>query len=284
MNHSLHTATGDPDGAQGTVVFIHGFPFDGSMWSPQLSALPPGWRGIAPDLRGFGETEIRDLPGEVPTGKRIGNRIARGSEPVLTMACFARDIAQLIEEEAGGRAVVCGLSMGGYVALELWRRHPERVRGLILADTRSEADDDEGRENRLRMAQTVRGKGMEPVAAAMLPSLLAPSTMESESDLEDRVREMILRAPPRSVIAALAGMAARHDATTELSSIQLPTLVIAGEDDAITPPEGARRMADAIPDAELAIVPGAGHVSNLENPSAFNASLTAFLERLGPGS
>lgn len=291
--------SGTPESARlGTIVFIHGFPLTSEIWQPQLGSLPDGWRGIAPDLRGFGQSPLDAAPEEIPTGKRLGGRIARDDEPVLTMASLADDIALLLERESGdrpehglsdhgaavnhGAAVICGLSMGGYVALELWRRHPALVRGLVLADTRAAADDDEGRENRMRMALKARDAGLRPIASAMLPSLLAPETATHDPDLVDRVRRMILDTPVPTLVAALAGMAARHDATRDLPGIRTPTLVIAGEHDAITPPDTARAMADALPDARLAIVQGAGHLANLENPDAFNAALHDFLEELAP--
>lgn len=278
MNLHLHDA-GESDAApSGTVVFLHGFPFNGSMWAAQVRALPHGWRGLAPDLRGFGATGMRALPGEVSTGKRIGGRIARSSEPVLTMARLADDVAELIDTHAGGRAVVCGLSMGGYVALELWRRHPAAIRGLILADTRAGADDDEARENRLRMAQVARTAGVRPIAVTMLPSLLTPATREGSVHVVEAVRKMILSTPPTTVIAALAGMAARHDSTRDLPTIAVPTLVLTGAEDAITPPDVGRDMAAAIPGATFVEIPDAGHLSNLENPAAFNSAVAGFLE------
>ncbi|MDX1675659.1 MAG: alpha/beta fold hydrolase [Longimicrobiales bacterium] len=278
----LHIRASGPrsDADRGTVVFIHGFPFDGSMWEPQLDALPEGWRGLAPDLRGFGQSPMDDGTGDAPSGKRVGNGIAHADEPVLTMACLADDIAALIEEECDGPAVVCGLSMGGYVALELHRRHPDRLRGLVLADTRATADSDEARENRLRMAQTVRSSGTRPIASAMIPELLADSTRVARPELVDTVRSMILGTPPETVVAALAGMASRHDSTGELPGIDVPTLVVVGEHDAITPPDYARKMADGIPDATLAVIDGAGHLSGLENPGAFDLALREYLEGL----
>lgn len=275
---NVHEA-GDSDGSKGTVVFLHGFPFDGTLWSPQLDALPDGWRGLAPDLRGFGSTEMDALPGQVSTGKRTGSGIARDTEPVLTMARLADDVAALIEERAGGAAVVCGLSMGGYVAFELWRRHPERVRALVLASTRATGDDDEAREGRLRMAQTARSAGTRPIATAMMPALLSKDAMGDERIVE-KVRAMITGTPAETVIAALAGMASRHDANSELDRITVPTLVMAGENDEITPLDGARDMAAAIPGASLHIIPGAGHVVNLESPDTFNRELGAFLATL----
>lgn len=277
----LHVHEGpSPTAPRGTVLFLHGFPFDGSMWSPQLEALPDGWHGLAPDLRGFGASGLDSLPGQVPTGKRIGNGIARGSEPVLTMARMADDAAALVSERVNGPAVVCGLSMGGYVAFELWRRHPDVVRALVLADTRATADDDEAREGRLRMAQTARSAGTRPIATAMVPTLLSSRSRDDAPELGDRVRNMIEATPPETIIAALAGMTARRDMTALLPRITVPTLVIAGEEDEITPPQGAREMAAAIPRATFVEIPGARHLSNLEDPASFNEALGRFLRQV----
>lgn len=262
---------------RGTVVFIHGFPFNGSMWEPQLGALPDGWRGLAPDLRGFGASPLNGDADTVPSGRWLGGGVARADEPVLTMARLADDVADIIEHEGAGPAVVCGLSMGGYVAFELLRRHPEQVRGLVLADTRAAADSDEAKENRLITAQTARSSGTRPLATAMIPQLVARTTREESPELVDRVRTMILETPVTTVVGALAGMACRHDSTGDLPGIRVPTLVVAGEEDAITPPDGAREMADAIPGAQLHVIAGAGHIANLERPDAFNAALNGFL-------
>lgn len=263
-----------------TVVFIHGFPFDGSMWGPQLGALPGGWRGLAPDLRGFGAAPLSPVDGEVPSGTDLGRGVARADEPVLSMELLADDVAVLIERDAGGPAVVCGLSMGGYVALSLWRRHPELVRALVLADTRAEGDTDQGVENRRRMAQTARESGMAPIARAMVPTLLSTGTVEARPEVADHVERMIVGTPPLTVIAALAGMADRRDASGDLATLDVPVLVLVGEADGITPPEVARSLADRLPHGRLVVIPGAGHVSNLENPAAFSAALTGFLATL----
>lgn len=281
----LHTRAGvghDTPAAppEGSVVFIHGFPFDGSMWQPQLEALPSGWRALAPDLRGFGRSELGAGPGVVSSGAKVGGRVARTDEPVLTMDRLADDVAELIAEEGAAPAVVCGLSMGGYVALSLWRRHRALVRALVLADTRAEADSDEARENRMRMAQTARESGVRPIATAMLPSILAEQTLDEQPEVAARVRAMIEGTRVDTVIGALAGMAVRRDYTRDLPSIRLPVLVLVGEHDRLTPPDIARSMASELPEARLQIIPGAGHVSSLENPEAFNEALAAFLKDL----
>lgn len=262
------------------MLFVHGFPFDGSMWTSQLSALPDGWRGLAPDLRGFGRSELNAVPGEVARGNRIGARIARPDEPVLTMARFADDLAELIEREVQGPAVICGLSMGGYAAFALWRRHPHLVRALVLADTRAGADDDEGRENRMRLAQVARQEGARAVAASMLPKLLAAQTRLHRPDVVQRVRTMIMGTRTETLVAALAGMACRHDSTAELPGIRVPTLVLVGEHDALTPPELAGDIVRQIAGARLVTIPGVGHLANLENPDGFNRALREFLVEL----
>lgn len=267
---------------RGCIVFVHGFPFDGSMWAPQLHSLPEGWRGLAPDLPGFGKSPLdgQQRPSKASAGRLQGSGIARDDEPVLSMARLAGEIAELIDRECDGFAVVCGLSMGGYVSFELLRRHAGKIRGLILVDTRAEADSDEARENRLLMAQTARDSGTGPIATAMIPDLLAGSTRQTRPEIVARVRSMILAVPAATVVGALAGMAARRDSTGDLATIGVPTLVVVGDQDAITPPDGARRMAEAVPGATLEIIPDAGHVSNLENPDAFNRAMSGFLNSL----
>jgi 3-oxoadipate enol-lactonase len=170
--------------------------------------------------------------------------------------------------------------MGGYVAFALWRRRPELVRALVLADTRPDADSAEARENRARMADTARRAGPAAVAGAMLPSLLAGRTMEAQPDVVDAVRDMIATTATETLVAALAGMAARPDSSPDLEGIDVPTLVVVGEHDALTPPGIARSMADRIPRCRLEVLPDAGHVSNLESPGAFTAALKEFLTDL----
>jgi 3-oxoadipate enol-lactonase len=254
------------------------------MWEPQLNALPDGWRGLAPDLRGFGEASLAGGPGgpddadPMVSGAKAGGRVALPGEAVLKMDRLADDVAALIEREGAGPAVVCGLSMGGYVTLSLWRRRPELIRALVLADTRAEADTDEGRENRMRTAQTARDRGMAPIAEAMVPALLSERTLAERPEIVDRVRRMITSTRAETAIAALAGMAARRDATADLAGMDIPTLVLVGEHDRLTPPEVARSLAERLPRATLRVIPDAGHVSNLENAEAFNRALGEFLE------
>lgn len=241
-----------------TILFIHGFPFDSALWEPQLAALPPGWQGLAPDLRGFGQSPM-------------------GGEPVHFMELLADDLAALLKGRGVEEAVICGLSMGGYVAFALRRRHPELVRALVLADTRPGADSAEGRLNRERLAGAARAEGVAPVVSAMLPKLVSMSTRLERPQVVEEIRAMMERQPPEGMARALLGMAGRQDAGPGLARIDEPVLVLVGEEDAITPRGEAQLMARAIRGARIEIIPEAGHVSNLEAPDAFNRALAGFL-------
>jgi len=247
-------------GAGQPLLLLHGFPFDSRQWEPQLSALPPGWRGIAPDLRGFGKSESGGV--------------------ALTMERHARDVLDLLDLLGLGPAVVCGLSMGGYCALALHRLDAARVRALVLCDTRAEPDSDEARRQRAGQAAAVRERGPGELVGPMLRRLLAPVTHETHPEVVAAVAEMMNDTPPDTLVAALHALAARPDARPRLAAIRVPTLVLGGELDEITPPAVLRDLAGAIPEASLRLLPGAGHVSNLEAPAAFNAELHAFLAGL----
>jgi pimeloyl-ACP methyl ester carboxylesterase len=246
------------DEARGAVlVLLHGFPFNRSMWREQSRALSATCRVVAPDLRGLGET---------PRG-----------EGALTMGEMAEDVAALLDTLNVERVVLGGLSMGGYVAFEFFRRFRSRVRALVLADTRPQADTDEGRRTREETAQRVLRDGMEPVADSMLPKLLSAATREREPDVVERVRAMMLGTRPEGAAAALRAMAARRDQTEMLTSIDVPTLIVVGGDDSITPPSDAEAMGAKIKGSRLVRIEGAGHMSNVERPEEFNRALGEFV-------
>lgn len=251
--------TFDQRGDGPAVLLVHGFPFDRSMWERQMASLTR-LRRVAPDLRGFGASTL-------------------GSEPV-TMARYADDLVGLLDAVEIRRAVICGLSMGGYVAFEVVRRHPERVRGLVLMDTRADADSTEGRKGRDAMAALVRRAGMGAVAESLIPKLLAPQTAKRRPAVVGRLRHMILRAPTAGVVAALRAMRDRSDATGWLQLIRAPTLVVAGAADQLTPPDVATGMAEQIRGARSVIVPGAGHVPPIERPQITSQVLRRFLDSL----
>jgi 3-oxoadipate enol-lactonase len=243
------------------LVLIHGFPFNSASWRPQLEQPVPGWRIIAPDLRGFGES------GPLP-----GNR--------LPMDVLAADVITLLQHLGLKNAVVGGLSMGGYVALALLRAAPQLVRALVLSDTRATPDSAEGKQGRLKNAKHVHAHGTAALIDAMLPRLLSIETRAERSPVEQELRAIMQAASAPAVVAALLGMAERSDSTPLLRNINVPTQVIVGQHDEITPPGDARLMARAIPGALIEIIAGAGHVPNLEKPAEFNRVLSTFLKGL----
>jgi pimeloyl-ACP methyl ester carboxylesterase len=245
------------------VLFIHGFPFHSGLWADQIEQLPERWRFLAPDLRGFGESQA-----------------GVGDGP-LEMDLFADDLAAFLDAQEIERAVICGSSMGGYIAFALWRWHPTRVRALVLSNTRAAGDTEEGKAGRRALAERVEREGSSAAAAALLPNLLAESTRRDRPEVEARVREMIEGTPPRTIVQALQGMADRPDSTELLPTIDVPTLLVAGAEDTITPPSDLEFLSRAIPGARLQVIPGVGHLSNLEAPAAFNLALVHFLEALG---
>jgi pimeloyl-ACP methyl ester carboxylesterase len=243
------------------VVFLHGFPLDHTMWAAQIRQLGRRWRVIAPDLRGFGGSQV--TPG------------------VVTMEQMADDVAGALDALGVGEPIVLvGLSMGGYVAFQFVARHGSKTRGLVLCDTRSAADSPEAAAGRLKLAEHVLRAGTHYAAEAMLPRAFAPATFRENAAVTEEARESVLAASPEGVAAALHGLAQRPDMTGFLSSIRLPTLVVVGEHDAISPVEEMRSMAAAIPGSEFVVIPGAGHLPPMENPSAFNEALEGFLRRV----
>ncbi len=248
----------DEEGRGEAFVLLHGFPIDRSMWREQFEVLSARFRVIAPDLRGLGETPLGDVA-------------------AATMDEMAEDLAALLDALNVERAVVGGLSMGGYVALEFFRRFPARVRALVLADTRPQGDDDKGMHTREENARKVLREGMGPLVDSMLPKLLSASTRERRPDVVERVSAMMLAVRPEGAAAALHGMAVRRDQTELLSRINVPTLVIVGSEDAITPPSDAEAMAAKIEGSRLVRVEGAAHLSNVERPEEFNRALLDFV-------
>jgi 3-oxoadipate enol-lactonase len=249
-------------GSGPAVVLLHGFPFNRSMWREQTEALSASYRVITPDLRGHGETTATDEP--------------------ATMDEMARDVAALMDALDIRRAAVGGLSMGGYVTLAFYRRFPLRVRALVLADTRPQADTDEARRNREQQARKALKEGMNAIAEVMLPKALAPTTLREHPERVARVREMIKSTKPAGAAAALRGMAARVDQSDFLPSILAPTLILVGSEDELTPPRDAEFMRREIRGSRLVVIEGAAHLSNIENPVEFNRALKEFLDQLQP--
>lgn len=242
------------------VVLLHAFPFDRAMWRPQMAPLAEaGFRVLAPDFPAFGEST------PCPDG--------------VTIERAADMLAEFLEVLAIPRAVIGGLSMGGYVAMAFARRHADRLAGLILADTRAAADDAPGREARDKTIATVKENGVVAFAESMVPKLLSEQSRANAS-LVAFARDIATRQSADAVIAALIALRDRPDAVAGLDAVAVPTLVLVGEHDAITPPPLAARIASNVRGSELIHIPGAGHLSNLENPDAFNHAVLAFLKRV----
>src|SRR4030095_13365566 len=244
-------------GAGRPIVLINGYPFNRSLWNEQVVALSGSYRVIAPDLRGFGESDSSNEPG--------------------TMNRMAQDVAALLDHLGVPRATLGALSMGGYVTLAFYKQFASRVRALILADTRAQADTEEAKQTRARQAEKALSEGMAGIADAMLPKLLTPETVSKRPEVVKRIRDMMLRTKPQGAAAALLGMAQRDDQTELLSGITLPTLIIVGREDATTPVKDSEMMHSAISGSRLVVLEGAGHVSNIEQTAAFNEELSKFL-------
>jgi len=249
-------------GAGPVLLLVHGFPLDHSMWSEQINALAIRFRVIAPDLRGFGESEG-------PGG---------GDGEKTTMQQYADDLAGLLDAlEIRESVTLCALSMGGYIALQFWKHCRDRLRRLILCDTRAASDTPEGAQGRLALAETVLTEGSLPVADSMLPKLFAPQSLVSGADYIEATKQVMASTRPTTIAASLRGMAERPDMTDELPNMGLPALLLCGQHDVITPVAEMRDVAAAMPDSMFHVIYGAGHMSPLERPERVNQLILDFL-------
>lgn len=263
----------DVTSAGPAVILLHGYPFDRSMWREQIDFLEAnGCRAIAPDLRGLGEVAQTSVCESSEADHRLK------SVPLTTMADMACDVAALMDELKIDQAVICGLSMGGYVAFEFAQLFPQRLNGLVLAGTRAPADNEPERQARAQQVKQMLAEGMGGIAAASLPRLLAPRTLAEKPEVAARVREMILRANPNGAAAAQRGMAARRDYSEDLASISVPSLVIVGREDPIRPVADAEFMHDRIRGSRLEIIEDAAHMTNMEQPESFNRALVRIVQ------
>lgn len=256
----------DEAGEGTAIVFLHGYPFNRTMWDEQAAFFSRrGYRCVVPDLRGLGEsTEVGESGPE--------------DKHATMMEEMARDAALLMDSLEIDRAVICGLSMGSYVALEFVRLFPARVLGLIVCGARAQGADDKERQSREEQAARIVEEGLEPVAEAMLSKVFARRTLEEKPQLVARVREMIVQTHRTGAAAAQRGMAARRDHSSFLAEIRIPTLVIAGREDSIRSPEDAEFLHQHIRQSWLETIADAGHLMNLEQPEVFNDKLVKFLD------
>lgn len=249
----------DDIGRGAPVMFLHAFPLSRAMWAPQTTALDADFRCLTIDARGFGESE--------PAGP-------------FTVDRYADDVVAVLDAADVERATIVGLSMGGYTAFALWRRAPQRVRALVLADTRAGVDTPEGRQRRQELIQLARSEGLPAVVDRQIVGLLGKTTRERRPDIQASVRAIAASGTVEGIVGALEALMARPDSTPTLGTITVPTLVIVGDEDALTPPKEARAMYAAIgasARSRLEILITAGHLSSVERPAAFNAVLSEFL-------
>lgn len=245
------------------VVLLHAFPLNHSMWDNQIPAFAgAGFRVLAPDLRGHGAS---------PKG-----------EGPATMARMAADVLRLADRQDLGRFVLGGLSLGGYVALEVAASRPDRLRGLLLSDTRAEPDAPEARNARVALAEKVNADGAKPLVDSYLPRYFAPATYRAQPALVERTRSQLSAARPGGSIHALLGMADRPDQRPHLRTMRMPSLVVVGAEDALTPVAAAQVLKDGLPEAQLRLIPEAGHLPCLERPDAWNQVVLEWLKRLPP--
>lgn len=249
-------------GAGRPLVLLHPFPLDANYWSPQLAAPPAGWRLLAPDLRGFGTQGAGDLAAE-------------------SLDEHARDVFAMLDARGIDRAVVAGVSMGGYVAFAMLRLHAARVRALVLANTRMDADPPEALLKRQAMLALIAREGSAGVAREM-PPLLGTSTMTDRPGIVARVRAAVADAPAEGMAAAVRAMMRRPDSEPVLRAFTGPVLIVSGREDALTPPPLQAAMLAAAPHARHETIDGAGHLASLEAPEAFGAVLLRFLHNVGP--
>lgn len=251
----------DTGGAGTPVLLVHAFPLSARMWEPQIESLGDRWRFIAPDLMGFGGSDAPE------------------DESGYSMDAFADDLAAVLRELGVDRVVLVGLSLGGYVALAFLRKHRSAVSALVLADTRAEADAPENVEKRTTQQGLVREQGPGALTDGLIGALLGEPTREKKPDVVSNVRSL-MENPAAGYVGALEAMKRRPDSTPDLASIDLPTLIVVGENDTLTPPELSRKMHEHVRDSRLVVIPEAGHLSNLEAPEAFNGALAEFLSGL----
>jgi 3-oxoadipate enol-lactonase len=243
------------------VVFVHGFPFNHETWEPQMRALPNQFRAIAYDVRGHGQSDTGD-------GQ-------------YTIELFVDDLIELLNHLVIDRAIVCGLSMGGYIALRAIERHPDRFSGLVLCDTKSEADSNEGKVKRAATLKAVKTTGVAAFADNFVKAVLCEKTFQTNAPVVARVKSIINANSPIGICGTVLALAARTDTTPVLGTIAVPTLILCGESDTLTPPKDAEFLHAQIKGSTMHIIHDAAHLSNLENPGAFNERLIAFLKSTG---
>jgi 3-oxoadipate enol-lactonase len=258
-NNNISYNDEGPEGAP-MIIFIHGFPLNKSIWDKQMNALKDNYRVIAYDIRGHGATEVGAID--------------------FSIDLFAIDLLCFMDALKIEKTVLCGLSMGGYIALNAIQNHPGRFTALILSDTNCTADTPEAKEKRMNTIISIKENGVEKLANDLLPNLFAPESFKSNLEEIAAVKEMILTTSTPSLNKSLHALANRKETCSKLAKIKVPVLILVGEDDKITPPEAASAMHEKIKDSSLQVILHAGHLSNMENENEFNSQLIKFMESL----
>jgi 3-oxoadipate enol-lactonase len=244
------------------IVLIHGFPFSHEMWEPQIQALQKQFRVIAYDLRGHGKSSVGD-------GQYM-------------LEFFVDDLIGLLDHLKIGKAAICGLSMGGYIALRAAERNPDRVLALVLADTQAKADSNESKLKRAAGIKSVKTEDTNAYAETYVKGVFTAESIAKKLEAVEKMKRIIQSNSPLGICGALLALATRTDTTQALSNFEMPTLILVGEKDSSTPPSAAKEMQASLPSSEIHIIPNAAHLSNLENPDEFNKHLLSFLGRLDP--
>src|SRR5579883_3313696 len=241
-----------------SIVFLHAFPLNSRMWDAQIAGLSGKYQILTPDLPGFGNSRKMQYP--------------------YTMEMCADSLCELLEELNISKVVICGISMGGYIAFELWRKHPEKINALILADTRADADSAEARQNRQRQIDLIKAGKEKEVLKALTEKLISGHTKQTSPGIFQKIVRISSVVAPEALMNTIKGLAGRRDSTKLLSTITVPTLVLVGENDTLTPPPSALFIHQSIPGSEYHILPDAGHLPPMEAPDLFNSAVDAFLD------
>ncbi|MFO7673458.1 MAG: alpha/beta fold hydrolase [Lutibacter sp.] len=248
-----------PEGAP-IIIFIHGFPLNKSMWDKQMNALKDNYRVIAYDIRGHGESEVGPID--------------------FSIDLFVTDLLNLMDALKIEKAMLCGLSMGGYIALKAIENFPGRFTAIILSDTNCTADTPEAKEKRMNTILNIKKNGVEQLAEDLIPNLFAEESFKSNLEEIAAVKEMIVTTTIPSLSKSLHALANRKETCSKLAKIKVPVLILVGEEDTITPPEAAIAMQEKIKDSLLELIPHAGHLSNMENENEFNSQLEKFIAKI----
>ena len=241
------------------IVLIHAYPMNQLMWESQIPALAEDYRIISYDVRGMGQTTATPFP--------------------FTLEILVDDLIALLDHLKITQAVLCGISMGGYISLRTVMRNPERVRGLILCDTMSLADQNIGRLHRHEALQTIQEQGVPAYAEGFSKKVLADWTLQQQPEIVARIKKIVSSHSPFAVSCLTLALVSRFDTTEALAKISVPTLILVGDNDKLIPMENIQLLKDKIPNAELAVLPKAGHMSNVENPEEFNSQLLRFMKK-----